>query len=224
VTKYNYNLDVFYRENALSYYLLGVFMTDGNINVRPNRILPSLKSKDLDWLTLIRDQICPDLKILKEKNTNCYALQIYSTQLGRWLISRGCTANKSLSLRMPNVPEEYFFDFLRGCLDGDGTVAMYSKNTRTIRLHSSSKQFIYAINEKLLNFGISSRIVCIPPYTHKSTIQGRIIEYKNPYYKLLLTGKQCIKLANLAYYPNNALSMPRKQKVANILIGEQARL
>ena len=31
--KYKYNLQTFYNEDAISYYLLGAFITDGNINI-----------------------------------------------------------------------------------------------------------------------------------------------------------------------------------------------
>ena len=70
MNKYKYNLNTFYNLDALSYYLLGVYMTDGNIWVskaNPKTKMVRLCSKDLDWLSLIRDSVCNELPIKQKK-------------------------------------------------------------------------------------------------------------------------------------------------------------
>ena len=43
-----------------------------------------------------------------------------------WLLDIGLTTAKSLTLRPPAAPDEYFADFFRGCIDGDGSVLVYT--------------------------------------------------------------------------------------------------
>ena len=58
--------------------------------------------------------------------------QIYHRLLWRdrvlydWLCSIGLTPAKSLTLGELSVPDEYFVDFFRGCIDGDGSVRIYT--------------------------------------------------------------------------------------------------
>src|ERR1700677_3649674 len=50
---YNYNTSVFTNENAISYYLLGAFITDGSVRKSGNRV--EITSMDKEWLTIL----CP---------------------------------------------------------------------------------------------------------------------------------------------------------------------
>lgn len=45
--------------------------------------------------------------------------------LYNWLVDIGLTPNKSKTIGKLKIPEEYFFDFLRGCFDGDGSIYAY---------------------------------------------------------------------------------------------------
>ncbi len=49
--KHKYNENIFTDENEISYYLLGVFLTDGCMK----KTSVSLFSKDKDWLISIKD-------------------------------------------------------------------------------------------------------------------------------------------------------------------------
>ena len=50
----------------------------------------------------------------------------YDRSLYEWLFEIGLTPAKSLTLRPVSVPDEYFADFFRGCIDGDGTILIYT--------------------------------------------------------------------------------------------------
>lgn len=122
-----YNLQTFYNEDNISYYLLGAFMSDGCVykrKNRPNSKIVTLTSKDKDWLELINNIICPDKPILKH-GKNCYRLMYMSSDLGTWLESKGCSSAKSLTLQFPNIPSKYLSDFIRGCWDGDGWMLIF---------------------------------------------------------------------------------------------------
>lgn len=119
-SKYTYNLDLFITPNKITYYLLGAFMSDGCVDVSLRRI--SIFSIDSDWLIQISNYLCPDKSPQKRKTTNCYNLTINSRQITDWFVSNKCTQNKSLTLQMPDVPDQYFSHFVRGVFDGDGSI------------------------------------------------------------------------------------------------------
>lgn len=168
--KYSYNLDVFFNEDAESYYLLGAFMTDGTI--RPNENNCILTSKDEDWLIAIKNKICPDLELKHGNGTKTVKnFTITSKELKQWFVSKNCTPNKSINLTLPKIPKKYFRDFLRGCFDGDGCIGMHIQNNSGYKkqlnynvcceLTSASQKFITEISETILSLGFKNSIKTI---------------------------------------------------------------
>lgn len=223
--KHNYNLKAFLDENDISYYLLGAFMTDGCIqkngtNVKnSNSFKATITSKDLNWIETIRDNIAQTLPI----NNKAYnALCITNNNISNWLISKGCVPNKSLILEMPNVPDIYFFDFLRGCFDGDGSFCKYKtkKNKEIIRgyLCSSSYNFLNELHYKLALLNINHSFFEVIKKPCK--INNRIVVQKNKHYRVAFADKHLYKLLKLMYYPGHKISMPRKYTLANNIINQ----
>lgn len=221
---YVYNTECFTQENDVSYYLLGAFLTDGCM--KSDRVC--LSSKDRDWLESIKDLICKDLKIKKD-GKNCYRLSIYNKIIREWLFSHGCIPNKSLILSVPKVPEQFLPDFLRGCIDGDGTIAhkQYkrmrgSKESLFYSTHysltSASKDFVDGICSILQNNKLNYSLIVSRPGTKKSKIDGRIINHKNNIYYITGGHRSAFKFLNWVYYPNHKLSLSRKKDIANKII------
>lgn len=52
-------------------------------------------------------------------------LRIGNAKLYDSLIARGMYPNKSLTIRMPEIPKKFLRDFVRGNFDGDGCVYLY---------------------------------------------------------------------------------------------------
>src|SRR5277367_1082418 len=126
IMTYQYNVENFTKEDAISFYLLGAFCTDGCMSA--NQFI--INSKDRDWLNDIRNLICPNIKIGQSKVSNCYSLQFTNKYIYAWLVKHGCRPRKSLRLRLPDIPQEYLFDFVRGCLDGDGSISTYQASKK----------------------------------------------------------------------------------------------
>jgi hypothetical protein len=65
------------------------------------------------------------VKIINRKNYGIELEQsfwgIYNKSLYDKLLEIGLTPNKSLTLQWPEVPREYYRDFVRGFFDGDGS-------------------------------------------------------------------------------------------------------
>jgi len=109
-------------------YAIGLLVTDGNLSKNRRHMNFTSKDKQLAELFLM----CLNLKnkigmkssgTVKEKKY-CF-IQFGDVQFYKFLESIGLTPNKSKTLGIINVPDKYFFDFLRGHFDGDGTFYSY---------------------------------------------------------------------------------------------------
>jgi hypothetical protein len=222
--KYIHNLQAVYNEDDISYYLLGAYITDGCVAKNGVSLNTELKSADYDWLCRIRDVISPQSPI-KKANGNCHRLRINSKEFALWLIKHNCVPNKSLIVEMPPVPKQYLSDFVRGCIDGDGSIGTYTKtngtSTKLYSVHecyivSASKSFIYKLQSQLKENGLHSTV-------NKKKMKGKITILKNgqkivgkhDQYLLKFTGKYCRDILQFAYYKEHKLSMTRKKKIAN---------
>lgn len=225
MNKYIYNLNVFYNQDATSYYLLGAIMTDGCVVIDKSKKKVSLVSNDKDWLEMICNIICPGRPIYPHHNA--WSLYFHSTELANWLISKGCTPAKSLTLKWPEVPEQYLPDFIRGCIDGDGSLGIYNSIRKTRNniietkiksyLCSSSYEFIQVFSNTLTAHNINNSFY-LKKQSPTSMIEGRILHRSGPHYKVEMANRATKQLVNWIYYPGHKLSMPRKNKIAQAII------
>src|SRR3989338_600842 len=117
-----------YIETKWSYslaYVIGIITTDGNLSPDGRHI--NITSKDLEMVQNVKD-------ILHLSNTfsrkarggstdkKYYVLQFGSKNFYAFLLSIGLTPAKSKTIRKVQVPDKFFSDFLRGCIDGDGSI------------------------------------------------------------------------------------------------------
>ena len=118
-------------------YVLGFFTADGNMikNKRGAHFI-SIEITDKDILEEMKKAIGSNHKISIRKNQfpekDSYRLQIGSKVMFNDLLKLGITPNKSKTIDLPEIPKNYFSDFLRGYFDGDGHVSTcrYQKNDR----------------------------------------------------------------------------------------------
>lgn len=222
--KHEYNLQTFYNEDYISYYLLGAFMADGCVHEVKNtkKLTTTISSKDLDWLTEINNYICPKRKLLK-KGTNCHEAMYNCTPLGKWLISKGCVPKKSLIMDFPDIPKEFLPDFIRGCWDGDGTVSFNkSENNganynRQVYLTSGSELFCNKMTLKLAELGIKSKVV--QHNNSERKIEGRTLKPSKAW-RVRLWGEEAYNFCKIIYGNNPTLYMNRKYIIAQNMINE----
>src|SRR5574337_297818 len=146
--KYNHNIEIFTKEDDISYYLLGVFISDGCVVIKNNKFIKAtLSSIDYEWVLNIRNIVSPNLPIqnLKtESGNNYFRIEIYSQKICHWLVAHGCIPQKSLFVKFPNVPQKYVRDFIRGCIDGDGSIGIYNyKKYYKTKLHTYIRKQCY---------------------------------------------------------------------------------
>ncbi|MFT7507632.1 MAG: hypothetical protein ACI92I_000793 [Acidimicrobiales bacterium] len=107
-------------------YAVGLITADGSLSKNGRHI--DFTSKDIDQLETYK--ICLSVEYIKivSKQSGCphsgtyYRVQFGDVLFYQWLVERGLSPNKSNYIKMVDVPNEYFFDFVRGEWDGDGAI------------------------------------------------------------------------------------------------------
>ena len=115
-------------------YAVGLITTDGNLSPDGRHI--SVTSKDIDLLETLKN--CLSLSNAITPNYNAQGSLNYRVQWGNrvmydWLVSIGLMPAKSLRLGPLQIPDEFFVDFLRGCIDGDGSIITYADRYNTFK-------------------------------------------------------------------------------------------
>ena len=106
---------------------IGLIATDGNLSPDGRHLV--VRSKDYDMLETLRRCLRLTNRITATSNGRggyYHTLQWSDRAFYRWLLQLGLTPAKSLTLRPLAIPDDYFADFFRGCIDGDGSVRTYT--------------------------------------------------------------------------------------------------
>lgn len=122
-------------------YAIGLITTDGNLS--PDGRHFDFTSRDIKLIETLK--ACLNLKNQVANKRSGYTgrkdsfrIQFGNVTLYRWLINIGLLPNKSKRLGVLKIPEDLFFDFLRGHLDGDGSIKKYfdPKYPKSLRLYT----------------------------------------------------------------------------------------
>ena len=197
-------------------YVVGLLATDGNLGRKKAAI--SIVSRDVDLLETVRR--CLDLPnpIKPHRggySNRCHHLAWRDKAFYDWLRKVGLTPAKSLTLGALGIPDEYFADFFRGCIDGDGSIVTYvdryhvAKDERYVydRLYvsivSASRLFIEWLQASTLRMlGIVG------------SVTARRAPGKNPIWKLCYAKAQSLRLLRWMYYAPNLPCLERKRIIA----------
>lgn len=109
-------------------YAIGLLVTDGC--VYSNYKIINLTSKDEEQINNFKRCLGVDNVIGKKSSGRpsggeCLQVQIGDVNFCGFLDSIGITPKKTKTIGSVDIPGEYFFDFLRGHHDGDGTFYSY---------------------------------------------------------------------------------------------------
>jgi hypothetical protein len=109
-------------------YILGYWFADGNMYRQRScqSYVVSIGSKDLAHLERIRTYIGVG-KLTRITGSDIFKLVICRKQAFDDLLRLGGSERKSLTLQWPAVPAEYVPHFIRGYIDGDGSLSWHGK-------------------------------------------------------------------------------------------------
>ena len=186
-------------------YAIGLITTDGNLS--PDRRHFDFTSKDIDQIKTfmkclgIKNKIGVKTSGSFKKKSN--RVQFGDVNFYKFLLSIGLTPNKSKTLGRIEIPGKYFFDFLRGHLDGDGTFYSYwdprwrsSFMFYTVFI-SASKDHIDWLKSEIFE------VLKIKGHISKD---GKSVAYNLRYAK-----SESMKLLHKIYYKKSVVSLKRKR-------------
>src|SRR3990167_8945773 len=189
-------------------YVIGIITTDGNLSNNGRHL--NITSKDKEIIN--KSKICLGInnKIGKKgrgclNNKKYYTLQFGDINFYEFLLKIGLMPRKSKKIKSVMVPKNYFRDFLRGCIDGDGSISI-SKHKESshrqlkIRLYSASPHFMMWIMKKIKNISRCDG--------------GSIYKPKNSSVSALSFGKRdSLKILKFMYYKDDILCLERKRNI-----------
>lgn len=207
--------------SANLWYVIGYIATDGNLSIDGRHI--NITSKDRDHLYLIRKALFLKNKVgrkaRKRGGEKEYShLAFGDVKFFKYLKEIGITPKKSLTLGPFNIKREFFVDFLRGIIDGDGNISTWIHRTNLnrqwcLRIFSASFLFIQWLNKSIeSNFEVEGKL-----YFEKR------IEKKNGHYVLKYGKKAAMQILKIVYYPK-CLSLERKYTQAQFCLQHSAKV
>lgn len=205
--KYSLNHNYFNNiDSANKSYILGILYADGSLSNQEWKLSISLVEKDLEVLNFIKEEMGSERPLYfnnhNSKNIklqNSYVLSMNSKVLWEDCCKWGLVPNKTFVTKFPlNIPKEYYKDFIRGYLDGDGYV---SKKGHRIEFVGTEEFLIELANQIHANTGHTWS------YNRK-----RHPERNNNIITLSYWGKnKCAAIANYLYPENTLFGMQRKK-------------
>ena len=210
------NHDFFKKWTPEMAYVLGYFAADGSM-IRNNRGAHFIEFTSIDksLVLLVRRALSSSHTIsvrLARLSTHkiSYRIQIGSKEMFNDLRSFGFMQNKSNTIRLPKIPQEYFGDFVRGYFDGDGNVYFKKhwvkarkkkKGIFACRFTSGSKKYLEDLHRSLKNMGVAKGFILA-----KSHQSG---------FELVLSHRDSLALYQLIYNTASCagLFLPRKYKL-----------
>ena len=191
------------------WYLVGLITSDGCLSKDGRHI--DITSKEYEFLRKLKDSLGLINKIgvkNKGKINEAHYLQISNRNLYEFLLSVGLTPRKSLIQNKVDVPNEFFHDFLRGLIDGDGSIKswIHSTNKReqwSLSIYSPSRPFIEWLQKNI------ERLLRVKGPIHRDIRKKpRVDLFVLKYGKIAAKG-----ILNKCYY-KDSLSLDRKAKLA----------
>jgi len=192
-------------------YAIGLLATDGCLSTNGRHVI--FVSKDLEQVENFKNILKLDSKIGNNYSGTgnlSYRVQFGDILFCNFLRGIGIFENKSKTIGVLKIPHKYFFDFLRGSFDGDGTFYSYwDKRWKSsfmfyMEFISASKKHIDWIREEVFL---------------KIKISGHITKAKNnSCYQLKYAKRESQILLKKLYYKNNLICLSRKRlKIKKIL-------
>ncbi len=197
-------------------YAIGLIATDGCLCNDSRHI--DFTSKDKELVLKFRECLEVNNKVgikYRGKDGNCRETKYFRVQLGdrdfyEFLLSIGLSQRKSKKIGPLSIPDQFFSDFLRGCIDGDGSIGFFSHPESRhpqlrIRLYSASWNFLKWVKSKIKKL---------------SGIKGGWIANSHSISVLCYAKSDSIRLFPILYNKENCIYLSRKYKIAKSFMGE----
>lgn len=200
-------------------YAVGLIATDGNLSKDGRHILFTTTDRQLantfkECLSVKnKTMITPPSGFGKKR---AYRINFGNVKFYKWLNKIGLMPKKTLLIGKLNIPHQYFVDFLRGHLDGDGSVFTYTDRYMKYKGKKYTYHRLYT-NFISTNF---NHIKWIREEIKKNLdIEGALTHYLKinrefPVWQLRFAKNDSLKLLSWLYYKPNLPCLNRKRNIA----------
>ncbi len=186
-------------------YALGLLATDGNLSSDGRHI--DFTSKDRKQLKNFMRCLGISVKIGYKtsgfSSRRCTHIQFGDVNFYKFLLEIGLTPKKSKTIACLKIPRKYFFDFLRGHFDGDGSFYSYfdprwkSSFMFYLAFVSASPKHIKWLREEIF------KLLKVSGHITKSVY--------NSVYQLKYAKTEALKLIDNLYYNEKVVCLSRKR-------------
>lgn len=197
-------------------YCVGLITTDGCLSGDGRHI--EFTSKDLELVETVKRCLGPQNRIgtkgRGDGRRRYFRIQIGNVELYRWLCSLGLTPRKSLTLGSLDIPDTFFADFFRGCLDGDGNIMAYQDSVFPnslrlyVRLYSASRPHLDWQQATL------TRLWSLKGY--QTTVPRA--------FRLNYAKRESLNLLRRLYYASDVVCLLRKRRIAESVLTREAEV
>ncbi len=191
------------------WYVVGLIVTDGNLSKDGRHI--DITSKEISHLEKVANALFFKNPIAskysgRNREKTYFRLQFSDAKLYRYLQNIGITPRKSLTLRDIKINERYFRDFLRGVIDGDGSICVWKHRTNghqqwSLRIVSAAPIFSKWIKEEIETH-----------YKVRGRLHVRAHDEKRNNLHIIKFGKLAAKVILSDIYYKGALFLDSKHK------------
>jgi hypothetical protein len=203
-------------------YAVGLIVTDGNLSSDRRHI--AMRSSEKELLKTYKNCLnIPHIKV-GTSHSNGYTdnpsfrVEHGDVQLYRWLEKIGLTSNKTHTIGAIKIPDNVFPDFLRGHLDGDGSITVYTDRWNTfknqkyvyerlwVRFLSASKSHMVWLQKRIMEtMGVMGHLNMRKPRTNKHV----------PMYSLKFGKRESLVIIRSIYYSRDIPCLERKRRIAD---------
>lgn len=202
--------------NSKFAYAIGLIATDGCLSKDGRHV--DFTSKDEELVSKFKDCLNIKNKIgIKyrgkdkyNRTTKYFRIQLGDTNFYEFLISIGLSQRKSKIMGPLDIQTNFFRDFLRGCIDGDGSIGFFMHPESRlpqvrVSLVSASERFLKWIKSEI---------------AHACAIKRGWIYNSGDVHVLCYAKVDSIKLLRFLYKDKNCVCLSRKLDRAKSFMGE----
>ncbi len=186
-------------------YAIGLLVSDGCLSNDGRHI--DFTSKDLEQIEHFKKCLNLSVKIGTKSrgfsNDRYYRIQFGNVIFYKFLESIGLTSAKSKTIGTITVPDEYFWDYLRGYFDGDGSFYSYwdkrwkSSHMFYVSFACASLAHVNWLCENLIRMaGVIGHV--------DSSHEGKM-------FQLRYVKKEALEIISKMYYSTGVISLSRKR-------------
>lgn len=202
-------------------YFVGLLVTDGCLSKDGRHI--TLRSSDLQLIETVKISLGLKTKIGSDAPNGknwmrkaSYRIQIGDAALYRWLETIGLFPAKTYTIGEITVPGELFRDFVRGHLDGDGTVRTYqdSYNKYRDREYTAFRLYISLISASKKHLVWLRKRILEQTKCSGALIKESIKPGAHQVWRIKYSKRESVDLLRWIYYQEELPCLERKRQIA----------